>query len=189
MGLDARPLGTGRCLIALLAALLALAAGCSDFDEPSSGSTGSDDVAVQETRVKKWVEYRHGLMIWEFRGKTVRYYKNPERVEADSVVVDFYNEDEEYESTLIADYGKIDRRTSDMEAIGDVVMTNVDGTRIETESVYYQDAEERIHTDDFVTIYRGNEKLTGYGLETDTGLNETRIMRDVTAVTLGEGDE
>lgn len=183
MGLDARQVGVGSGLTLLLLALVIIS-GCSEIEPPANSGNTGEELAVQETRVRKWVEYRGGRMIWEFRGEVVRYYENPERVEADSVVVDFYNEDEQYESTLIADYGKIDRKTSDMEAIGNVVMTNVDGTKIETESVFYKDEDELIYTDDFVTIYRGNEKLTGYGLETDTGLNETKIKKNVTAVTI-----
>ncbi len=181
-------MGTGSRLTLFLLALV-LFISCSDIEPPAGSGSGGEEIAVQETRVRKWVEYRGGRMIWEFKGELVRYYEDPDRVEADGVIVDFYNEEEVYESTLIADFGKIDRESSDMEAIGGVVMTNVDGTKIETESVYYQDDGERIHTDDFVTIYRGNEKLTGYGLETDTGLNETRIMRDVTAVTIENADE
>ncbi len=182
-------MGIGRRLIALsLVSLAAMAIGCSEIEQPTGGSGPDDSIAVQETHVRKWVEYRGGLMIWEFRGDLVRYYENPERVEADGVIVDFYDDVEVYEATLVADFGKIDRKTSDMEAIGSVVLTNVDGTRIETESVFYKDETGIIYTDEFVTIYRENEKLTGYGLETDTGLNETRIKRDVVAVTVEDGD-
>ncbi len=169
---------------AALFVLLAALWGCSDPEPPAAARTG--DMAVQETKVRKWVEYRGGRMLWEFRGETVRYYEDPERVEADGVIVDFYDDEENYSSTLVADFGKIDRKTSNMEASGSVVMTNVDGTRIETETIFYEDEGERIYTDDFVTIYRGNEKLCGYGLETDTGLNETRIRRNVVAETVGD---
>ena len=186
MGLDARPLGARRGLIALVAA--AAFCGCADVEQPSQRPASDAPIAVQETRVRKWVEYRDGKKAWEFSGDVVRYYENPERVEADGVIIDFYDANEEYSSTLVADFGKIDRKSSNMEVTGSVVMTNVEGTRIETESLFYEDGPDKIHTDEFVTIIRGNKKITGYGLETDPGLNETLIKRDVTAVTIEAED-
>ncbi|NNE08287.1 MAG: LPS export ABC transporter periplasmic protein LptC, partial [Gemmatimonadetes bacterium] len=122
-------------------------------------------------------------VVWEFRGELLRYYENPERVEADGLIIDFY-ENEKYSTTLTADHGTMERGSSDMHATGNVVIENVEGTRVETESIQYQDEQERIFTDDFVTILRGNKKITGYGLETDPELNETLIKRDVVAKTI-----
>ncbi len=159
------------------------AAACTKVEEPPAPAASDQHAAVQETRVKKWVEYRDGKVVWEFRGDLLRYYENPERVEADGLIVDFY-ENEKYSTTLTADHGTMHRGSSDMQATGNVIIENVKGTRVETESIQYQDEQERIFTDDFVTILRGNKKITGYGLETDPKLNETLIKRDVVAKTI-----
>ncbi len=182
MGLDARSMESGGGLI--LAVAILAGAGCADLKEPAvSSSAGGGSSPIQETQVRKWVEYRGGRIAWEFRGDRLRYYENPERVEADQVIIDFYDDDEEYSSTLLADHGEIDQKSSDMRAWGSVVLTNVEGTRLETESIEFRDKEEKIFTDDFVSITKGKQKITGYGLETDPHLNETLIKRDVVAVT------
>lgn len=144
---------------------------------------------VQETRVKKWVEYRLGKMAWEFRGEVVRYFEEPERVEADRVVVDFYDEEEVYHSTLLADFGSIDRKSSDMEVWDSVVITNRNGTCVETERACWDNKNEKIYTDAFVTITKGRQVITGYGLETDPGLENAKILREVVVHTSEESDE
>ena len=188
MGLDARPLGTRRRLIAPLAAgILALAAACgpSGVEREPSGESG--ELPVQETKVRKWVEYRGGKMSWEFRGDVVRYFQDPERVEADGVVIDFYDDQEEYASTLTAVSGSIDRGSSDMVARGDVVVDARNGTRLETEMIRWDNEKEMITTDEFVTIIRGKRRITGWGLRADPALEDTEILRDVVAFTI-EGD-
>jgi len=182
-------MGNRKRLILAAAAVLLLALRCGGGDEERDRETGTAPLPSQETKVRKWVEYRLGRMAWTFRGDTVRYYEEPERVEADGVIVDFYNEEEEYVSTLTADWGTIDRNSSDMEARGSVVIENREGVRLETDWVRWENEKERIYTDAFVTIYRENQIITGTGMETDPGLERTEIKKDVTARTVEEGDD
>lgn len=182
-------MGDGRKLIPLLLSLALLFAGCGGGERERAAGTGTDQLPTQETKVRKWVEYRLGRKAWTFRGDTVRYYEEPERVEADGVIVDFYDEEEKYVSTLTADWGTIDRRSSDMEARGSVVIVNEEGVRLETDWVRWENEKERIYTEAFVTIYRDNQIITGTGMETDPGLERTEIRKDVTARTVEEGDE
>ncbi|MBN1826369.1 MAG: LPS export ABC transporter periplasmic protein LptC [Candidatus Eisenbacteria bacterium] len=181
-------MGNGKRLIAIVLALLLSTLRCGGGEEETVGETGTAPLPSQETKVRKWVEYRLGRMAWTFRGDTIRYYEEPERVEADGVIVDFYDEEERYASTLTADWGTIDRRTSDMESRGSVVIVNKDGVRLETDWVRWENKKERIYTDAFVTIFRGNQRITGYGMETDPGLEHTEIRRDVIARTVEEED-
>lgn len=184
--MGARPRLTG--LLAILTVLLAAACGPSGVDREGPGEEAG--LPVQETKVRKWVEYRGGKMAWEFRGDVVRYYKDPERVEADGVIVDFYDDEEEYASTLTAESGSIDRGTSDMVARGGVVVDARNGTRLETERVRWDNENETITTDEFVTIIRGKRRITGWGLRADPALEKTEILRDVVAFTVeGDGGE
>jgi len=166
-----------------------LLTGCAGEGGGVDDEVATAPLPIQETKVRKWVEYSGGKVAWEFRGDVIRYYEEPERVEADGVVVDFYNEDEEYYSTLVADSGSVDRETSDMKAIGNVVITNRDGVRLETDWIQWFQEEEKIRTDAFVTIRREKRILTGYGLEADPGLEETEIKRDVVVFTVEESGE
>lgn len=173
-----------RLRLTFFAIALAVASGCgpSGVDQESPGE--GVPLPVQETKVRKWVEYEGGKLSWEFRGDVVRYFEEPERVEADEVVVDFYDENEEYASTLTAEAGSIDRKTSDMEARGNVVVLARNGTRLETDWVRWDNEKESIYTDAFVTIIRGKRRITGWGLRTDPSLEKTEIERDVVAFTV-----
>ncbi|MFH1278678.1 MAG: LPS export ABC transporter periplasmic protein LptC [Candidatus Eisenbacteria bacterium] len=179
-----------RLIVSLAAALFVLPLACkpSGVERDSPGEGG--DLPVQETKVRKWVEYRGGKMVWEFRGDVVRYFQDPERVEADGVVIDFYDDGEEYASTLTAASGSIDRGTSDMTARGNVVVDARNGTRLESEMIRWDDEKEIITTDEFVTIIRGKRRITGWGLRADPALEDTEILRDVVAFTVeGDGGE
>lgn len=170
------------------ASVVLLAASCAEKGVDQPGATEEGTLPTQETRVRKWVEYRGGKRSWEFKGEIVRYYEEPERVESDGVAVDFYDEEEKFLSTLTAERGSIDRKTSDMEARGSVVLTNREGARLETDWIRYENENDRIYTDAFVTLSEGRKRITGYGLRTDPGLENAEILRDVVAFTV-EGPE
>ncbi|MFH1681244.1 MAG: LPS export ABC transporter periplasmic protein LptC [Candidatus Eisenbacteria bacterium] len=182
-------MGSGRGLRALLAGTLLLGAACGErgLDRPEGGNP--DPLPTQETRVRSWVEYRENKKSWVFRGDVVRLFEEPKRVESEGVVVDFYDGEEKYLSTLTAERGTIDRKTTDMEARGNVIVTNRDGARLETDWIRWNNKEEIIHTEAFVTLVEGRKRITGYGLRTDPGLENAVIERDVVAFTLEKPDE
>jgi LPS export ABC transporter protein LptC len=181
-------MGARNCLTALLGTALLLAA-CGEKSVDRPEGIDSAPLAAQETRVRNWVEYRENRKSWVFRGDVVRLFEEPKRVESEGVVVDFYDREEKYLSTLTAERGRIDRKTTDMEVEGNVIVTNRDGARLETEWIRWDNKEEIIYTDAFVTLAEGRKRITGYGLRTDPGLKNAEIKRDVVAFTVEAPDE
>ncbi|MGB3092854.1 MAG: LPS export ABC transporter periplasmic protein LptC, partial [Candidatus Zixiibacteriota bacterium] len=66
-----------------------------------------------------------------------------------------------------------------VEALGNVVVTTQQGVKLTTESLRWDPQTARIVTDDFVTITKGQDVITGYGLEADQELKHFVIKKKV----------
>jgi LPS export ABC transporter protein LptC len=71
---------------------------------------------------------------------------------------------------------------------GEVVGTSLDGDVLETDTLRYLNVEDKIVSDSFVRLTRGNNVMTGYGLEADNRLSSVDIKRDVKATLVDEDD-
>lgn len=124
-----------------------------------------------------------GRLTWVLQATTAQVFEDRDEVEAETIHIDFYAETGQVTSVLTADRGIIVRRTNDMRALGHVVVRNAAGDELLTEELAYDAPKEKIRTDAFVTLIRGRDVLTGYGLEADPDLaaGTFEIQRDVRA--------
>jgi LPS export ABC transporter protein LptC len=124
-----------------------------------------------------------GRLTWALQATTAQVFEERDEVEAETLHIDFYGENGQVTSVLTADRGIILRRTNDMRALGHVVVRNAAGDELLTEELAYDAPKEKIRTDAFVTLIRGRDILTGYGLEADPDLaaGTFEIQRDVRA--------
>jgi hypothetical protein len=56
-----------------------------------------------------------------------------------------------------------------------VVATNAQGDTLKTEHLFWEEKEERIHTEEFVKIIREDQIITGIGFQSDQDLQNWRI--------------
>jgi LPS export ABC transporter protein LptC len=92
------------------------------------------------------------------------------------VFVKFFNPDGSVNATLVADSARIDDRTSDMTAFGSVhVVSETRRTVVDTDRLFYDASERRLHSDDAVTIVDSlnGRILKGTGFESDESLHYT----------------
>ena len=124
-----------------------------------------------------------GKLTWVLKAANAEVFEERDEVEAETVHIDFYGDDGQVTSVLTADRGIIVRRTNDMRALGHVVVRNAAGEELLTEELAFDAPREKIVTDAFVTLIRGRDVLTGYGLEADPDLaaGTFEIQRDVRA--------
>ena len=80
---------------------------------------------------------------------------------------------------LIGDSGIIREATGRLDVYGNVRLTSDNGTVLETDYLRWNSKTNRIETEAFVKITRGNEWITGWGLDADEHLDSFRILRDV----------
>jgi LPS export ABC transporter protein LptC len=81
-------------------------------------------------------------------------------------------------SHLTADYAKIDDRTKNMFARGNVVVISDSSQRkLVTSQLAWNNATQRFYSTEFVEISSPQERIQGYGFESDSQLNNYKISR------------
>ena len=145
---------------------LCAAAGCAREDAPSTVSSG--EAPTQILRDFKTTESDSGRVRYVMRAQIARVYAN-NVTRAEVVHVEFYNAGKQV-SVLTAREGVLEGGR--MTAIGDVVVTSTDGTRLQTESLFWDQTLQKIRSEEFVRITRQGdaEVLTGRGLTSDPDL-------------------
>ena len=106
------------------------------------------------------------------------------------VDMDFYKADTLH-STLTSERGQANLKTQDLFAWGNVVVVTKDGRRLETEELNYDDGTGLISNDVFNRFTRGQDVMTGVGMEATPDLDSFELKSEVTAqaVTESEGTE
>jgi LPS export ABC transporter protein LptC len=96
----------------------------------------------------------------------------------DGIVLNFYNSRGDCTSVLTAESGMMYDLRNDFEAMGNVVVISKDGRTLRTEKLRWDENEQKILTDEFVTITTAEgDTLTGQGFESDQSLNFWKINK------------
>jgi LPS export ABC transporter protein LptC len=106
-------------------------------------------------------------------------YEKLDLKKAKGVRVDFYDQEGNHTSVLIADSGLIQEKRQNLEALGNVVVTTEEGITLETVSLRWDPQKRKIVSDDFVKITKKKDVITGYGLEADEELKHFVIKKSV----------
>ncbi len=174
----ARGRGPGALAVALLAGALGVLAGC---EQQSGSPPASPEVPDQVVRQFTLTETVNGLLRWKLTAEAASTYRGLGVIRATGVAIEFYDQAGRPYSHLTAREGEIRTATNDMSARGDVVVTTETGTRIETPELRFLNREQRIVSDDRVTVRRGGDVLTGVGFQSDPSLEHFEFQRQVRA--------
>jgi len=108
----------------------------------------------------------------------IRKFDTPQETMLDSgVVVYFFNELGKQTTTMTAMHGKVNERTYDIDAFGNVLVVSDDGTRLRSERLFWNNNRRVIHTPDYVSITSPKERVQGQGFESDQRLRNYRIFK------------
>ncbi len=163
------------CVVVFLIVVLT---GCEEKLRPSIAPITTKDVPSQESW-KSFVTFsdsgRTKARLWS--GHISVYTAQEFTLLEDSVIVDFYDEQERHTSRLTARSGKVLDRTRDFEAYGNVVVTSDSGTVLKTDRLFWNNETSKIHTDAFVDIVSPDEHIMGHGMESDQNLENYKIFK------------
>ncbi len=155
----------------LLAAVGGLLGACVD-EEPSNVPV-PEDVPVQITRGFTTTESDSGVVRFVFRAHIAKRFRD-DVTRAEGIEVDFY-EDGRVASTLTAEHGVLEEGR--MTAEGNVVVRSSDGsTVLYTETLYWDDQEDKIRTDTYFRLVENGEELTGSGMRCDPDLDVVDVF-------------
>jgi LPS export ABC transporter protein LptC len=100
----------------------------------------------------------------------------------DGVKVEFFNQFEEKTTTLTSRRGRVDERTDDLYALDSVVAVNDSGIVLKTDELKWRNRDNKIVSDKFVTIDSPDERIEGYGFESDQHLRNY-VIYNITYIT------
>ena len=94
------------------------------------------------------------------------------------VDADFFNEEEIYTTNLKSEIAEIDESKDFLIAMGNVVVVSDSGVSLYTDTLSWDNVEEKVFTDDRVVfITEQNDTLYGIGFKSDIELNNWEIMQ------------
>ncbi len=95
----------------------------------------------------------------------------------DGLKVQFFDESGKKESELLSDYAIIDEENDVMQAQKNVVVRNVNGDILESETLNWSQEKQEIFTDDFIKITTSNEVIFGQGLVSNQNFTKYTIKK------------
>ena len=94
-----------------------------------------------------------------------------------SVIVDFFDLEENHTSTLISDKSEINEKSNDMVAVGNVIAKSYSGITLFTEKMQWIAEDEKLFTKDSIMITTlDKDTLFGKGFESNADLENWRIL-------------
>jgi LPS export ABC transporter protein LptC len=148
------------------------------FDRDSIPDEVFEDFTTQESD--------SGLVQWKLTAPLAKRFTKRHAVHMDEPRIEFYDEAGQLKTTLTSDQGVYFEDPGDLLAYGNVVVISVDGNQLETDSLLWVRAVNKIVSNSFVKLKRGKDLITGYGLECDNDLSSAVIKRDVEATIISE---
>lgn len=116
-----------------------------------------------------------GKKTWQVEGKTANILS--ESIALSEVDADIYGE--KVKANITSDSGMFDRKTNDIELIGNVVMVTDEGTRLTTDKMAWQAQQELITTDEHVLIERSDMDIDGTGASARPNLKVAQLNKDI----------
>ncbi len=177
----------GRMIVPLALACIAAAAllGCGEPRQAASPEPAGERVPEQEIHDYRLIESAGGVRRWVLQSRRLQRFPGEEEAELLEVRMDFYR-DGEYYSTLTSRRGRANLERKQLFAYDDVVVTTIDGKRLETEELHYDSATGQARNDVFNRFRQGGSVVTGYGMEAAPDLSVFELKRQVDATLLDE---
>lgn len=114
-------------------------------------------------------------------GHLRKYDEKRETLLDENLKVDFYNDEQIKTTTLTSKKGRVDEISNDLYAI-DSVLVYSDSITIKTQEMMWRNKDKKIVSNKFVTLISPQEKIEGYGFESDQNL-KNYVIYNITYVT------
>lgn len=172
-------MGVARLWAFLLLSSLALP-GC--INDPA-------DVARLEDTIDDKLEVARGVQILYSDSARIRLIleaptmhnyltpTDPRQEFPDGLTAYFLDENQDTTSTLVAQLGVYRQRSNLITVRDSVVWESSDLQKLETEELNWDERRELIYTNKFVVLTQPDYIITGYGLESDPGFTNARVLQ------------
>ena len=165
--------------LAVALAIAGFQTGCQQRTAPVPAANLK--IPDQEARDFTLTETSEGSKNWTLWASYAAMYNDRNLVDARTIQIEFFDAKGKRTSTLVADQGLVDQRTNNLEAVGRVRIVTEAGVHMETDSLRWVNRTQKIVSDAFVKVTRNRDVVTGYGFESDPGLDHFHLKREVRA--------
>lgn len=167
----------GVSLVLIALAALGLWKDRTPVAAPQTFSEGENapDALIQKFHLVSTVQ---GKKTWEFYANEARLYQNKKEAYTDTIYAQYYSK-EKLVSTLTADKAVVNTETNATQAEGNVELIVQNGSKLETEQLFWDPDTDLIHTEGHVHVFKGKDDISADGLVADTQLNNIKFSKNV----------
>jgi LPS export ABC transporter protein LptC len=178
-----------RALASAVAVVLfgALPWGCDSVQE-SPKPAETEKLPDQEVTEFSLTETVGGVKSWTLFAERAEVFEAEGYSKVYGVRILFYDNKGEVTSVLTSQRGRVDDKSKDLQAFGDVLVETSDSVTLRTRSLHWDNRRAKIWSDEFVTVTREREVVTGYGFDSDPDLRNAQIRSRV-EIKVREGQE
>ena len=172
---------TRQIRILILLAAVAFA-GCSKEQTASTDRAALIDSASRpdsEVSGARIYLYDRGWVTTEIVAQKIVRFESLDSTMAYTLDIDVYDSAGAATANIVGDSGIIREGTGNLSIYGNVVVITTDSFKLETDYLYWDSEVDSIKTDAFVRLTKGEDVITGWGLQADQRLHSTKILSQV----------
>lgn len=170
-------LGHLAVLVAATCAGSAMGACSRERKQISVGAPGPADTAEQVGFGVRILLTPNGIQRGELVGDTMFIYNDQTKFDFRNARVKFNTETGAPNGTMRADRGIYDTRSQVLEGIGNVVVTTLDGKRLKSPHLTFNQLSNEVASDTTFELVAGEKIQRGVGFKTDPNLNRFSCLR------------
>jgi LPS export ABC transporter protein LptC len=168
---------TVRTTVAGVAVGTAALGACKSPPVPAVAATATLPDSAEQVMFKlRHLVTNAGVRRAQLVGDTAYFYDDGNRVELRVVRIVFFGATGDSSSVLSGRTGRYDVRQKRVEGRGNVVVTSVDGKRLSSPHLVYDQFTNQITSDTNFTFTEPGRTLTGVGLRTDPQLRNVQVL-------------
>ena len=165
-----------------LSLALVLLGGCGQkTTSESDQSTPADSALRPDSEVSGATIhlYDREEITTEIRADLIRRFESIDSTMGYVLDIDFFDSLGQISSNLIGDSGVIRETSGQLQVYGRVVVVTKDSARLETDYLNWNPDRGKIESDAYVKFTRGEDIMTGWGMEADPDLGRLKIVSQV----------
>jgi LPS export ABC transporter protein LptC len=164
-------------------ALLSVLIGCSGEQHISTAqNTPVDSIAKPDTEMSQARIYLYdkNRVTAEIKADKILKFQAKDSTMAYVLDINVYDTTGQVSTHVVGDSGVIRENSGQLYIYGNVVVITEDQSKLETDSLYWDTRSDKIKTDAYVKITKGDDVIAGWGMEADQRLNRIKILKQVT---------